>query len=220
MLGSLYENAWDLDRSTLALPHSNTALHPRSKPKHSHQRTTHSNPRKKMHLSNGDHDLRFGGGGAQKLSEDVIHSDSKTKQPHIKSHNESSGKNNKHEQKYNNVSVAIPPNCSLDAVLDTVLTAWTILIQRYQRDTFHQFTWSIAGDGNDTQCIPTAELDVSAQKTAEALRKRLGSLRPAGHTLSQGSTIIVNDGTSAEVCTGGKSYSPVLTFASGHLRYR
>jgi hypothetical protein len=169
-----------------------------------------------MHLSNGEQTLRFGGGGAQKLSEDVMHSGSKTKQAHIESKNEISGEENKHEQKSNNIYIAIPQDCTSDAVLDTVLTAWTILIQRYQRDTFHQFTWSTKGSSKDAQCIPTTELDVTAQKTAEDLRKRLSSLQSAGRTLSQDATIIVNDGTSAEVCTGVTSLSTLLTFPSGH----
>lgn len=199
MLGSLYENAWDLDRSTLAFPHPHTALHLRNEPNPISQRTKHSHPRKKMHLSNEDHTLRFGGGGTQKLSEDMMHSNGKTKQPHAEFQDENSGEKNEHEKMSNNAQIAIPQNHALDAVLDTVLTAWTILIQRYQRDTFHQFTWSIKESGDDAQCIPTADLDFTGLKTAGDLKSKLSSLRPAGCALTQGSTIVMNDGTSAEV---------------------
>ncbi|KAF1911474.1 nonribosomal peptide synthetase 6 [Ampelomyces quisqualis] len=117
---------------------------------------------------------------------------------HVRFQNESSEKQNQRGKRSNNARIAIPQDCTLDAVLDTALTAWTILIQRYQRDTFHQFTWSIRGNSNDAQCIQTTELDFSGQKTAEGLRQRLSSLRPAGCALSQDSTIIMNDGTNAE----------------------
>jgi hypothetical protein len=132
-----------------------------------------------------------------------MHSNGKTKQLHAEFHDENTGEKNEHEKKSNNAQIAIPQNYALDAVLDTVLTAWTILIQRYQRDTFHQFTWSIQGNDDDAQCMPTAELEFPRQKTAEDLRRKLSSLRPAGCALTQGSSIIMNDGTNAEVCPGG-----------------
>jgi hypothetical protein len=101
----------------------------------------------------------------------------------------------------NDALISFPQNLAREEVLDTVLTAWTILIQRYQRDVFHQFTWGTGAsdDKKDNQCIQTTDLDLSNQSRAGSLRTKLNSARSSNVSLHPGSSIFLNDGTSAEV---------------------
>lgn len=112
-------------------------------------------------------------------------------------------KDNDQRTDSNEARISCPKNLASDEVLDTVLTAWTILIQRYQRDVFHQLTWGAeaAGDRKDnSQCIPTTELDLSNQLRAGDLKAKLNKVRLSNISLHPGSTVFLNDGTSAEVC--------------------
>jgi hypothetical protein len=87
----------------------------------------------------------------------------------------------------------------MDAVLDIVLTAWTILIQRYQRDVFHRFSWGIKGAGSDKrQCVETGDLDLLNHSNAASLAAKIQEVR-LKHVSLNGTTIFLNDGTKEEV---------------------
>ncbi|KAF2830389.1 hypothetical protein CC86DRAFT_315625 [Ophiobolus disseminans] len=197
MLGSFYEKAWDLDRSAQEDPHPFITSHSINEPKDSTRRRR-SSVRNKMHLPSGDHSVHFGGvsekpkeekmpnnGIANTRSEEQIINEN----PH---ENESVAKSNK-------VHVQFPQDRASDEVLDTILTAWAILIYRYQRDTFHQFTWGLKGAGeNCIQNIPTPELDLPNQTTASSLKTKVADLRSHSVPTDPSSTIFLNDGSEAE----------------------
>lgn len=101
--------------------------------------------------------------------------------------------------KRNEVDVTFPKDQSLDTVLDTVLTAWIILVQRYQRDAFHQFSWGIKGAGSDKcQCISAVDLDLPNYNNAASLVEKVRDSRLHDVSLD-GTTIFLNDGTKEEV---------------------
>ncbi|KAF7573968.1 Nonribosomal peptide synthetase 6 [Pyrenophora tritici-repentis] len=101
--------------------------------------------------------------------------------------------------KLNEAQISPPKDWTPDEVLDTVLTSWIILVERYQRDAFHQFTWGISDARTDSaQCIPATELDLSNQSAAKSLTAKIGSLRTKDHAINEGSKLFLNDGTTAE----------------------
>jgi hypothetical protein len=84
-------------------------------------------------------------------------------------------------------------------VLDIVLAGWTILVQRYQRDAFHQFTWGIKGAGSDNlQCIASEELNLLNHSNVDSLITKISELRLKNVSLDQ-ATVFLNDGTKEEV---------------------
>jgi hypothetical protein len=146
-----------------------------------------------MHLPSGDHTIRLGG-----ISEMSIGMEKHSNGTHSKNSTDANG----HSSDTNEIRITCPQDQGLNKLLETILTAWTILIQRYQRDTFHQFSWGKRGDdgNNDTnQCVPTSELDLSSHNTADSLKAKLGNARAAEFTLDQGSMLFLNDGTVADV---------------------
>lgn len=210
MLGSLYEKAWELDRSTLADPHLYTTLHRLSRPANNSHNAKHSKPPRKMHLKNGDHSIHFGGLSDRPADGFTDGKDGSKPQRH-KSEDHISSKQTEHAARPNQGSVALPIDTSLDKVLDTVLTAWTVLIQRYQRDTFHQFTWGLKDVGQDaTQCMQTTELKLADQKSVQSLYENVSNVRSRHLSVDSGSTIFLNDGTEVEVCTTTKPDSNML----------
>jgi hypothetical protein len=153
-----------------------------------------------MHLPSGDKTLHLG--GISGMSDMGIHSNSISKPQQNGSHTNGSNGTNGHSSHVNELQIPRPRGEELSGTLDTILTAWTILIHRYQRDAFQQFTWGIKAGEKDgkAQCIQTADFDLPSQKTADTLKAKLGSTRTADLALAQGSTLFLNDGTSSEVC--------------------
>ncbi|KAJ4313054.1 Non-ribosomal peptide synthetase [Neodidymelliopsis sp. IMI 364377] len=150
-----------------------------------------------MHLPNGDHTLRYGG-VTQEKTQVKINSNGTLDV------NQDGAYNNVHEQannlsvETNEVNITIPQDQPLDAVLDTVLTAWTIIVQRYQRDTFHQLSWGLKGAGSDKrQCITAVDLDLSSHSGTASLAAKIRDLRLKDVSLN-GTTIFLNDGTKEE----------------------
>jgi hypothetical protein len=177
-----------------------TLPRPGVNPDYTHHTTNISNLCNKMHLSNSEHFVRFGG-----VSE--LPSNTKINGNGISKQQQNGSKFDNIKQEYGQVAksnethVSVPENRTPDEVLDTVLTAWAILIQRYQRDTFHQFTWKTNDAATDSaQCVLTAELDMATQTSAVGLSAKLSSMRANGCAINQSSTVILNDGTEAEVC--------------------
>jgi hypothetical protein len=154
-----------------------------------------------MHLPSNDHPERFGGVSERTLKKELptngiseVHqNDDKIEAPTQQVEGTS---------KSNEVSIPFPHHRTRDEVLDVVFTAWTILIQRYQRDVFHQFTWGVKDTGNDgSQCIQTTELDLLNQSTVGGVRQKIESVRSRSIAVDQDAQIFLNDGTKAEVCT-------------------
>jgi hypothetical protein len=153
-----------------------------------------------MHLPHGESAIHFGSVSG-KTTEDTVPSNGTSKLQQIDQYMKNPDRGNDQPSKSNEVRIPLPRNWTSDEVLDTILTAWTILIERYQRDLFHQFTWGLRDAGKDcTQCIPTTELDLSNQNVAKSLISKIGGLRSKDYTINEGSKLSLNDGTSAEVC--------------------
>lgn len=151
-----------------------------------------------MHLPNGDHSLRYGGVPKEK-TEVKINSNGtlvvNENGPYTNGHDQTNG----HSVETNEVDIPTFQNQSPDAVLDAVLTAWTILVQRYQRDVFHQFSWGIKDAGSDKrQCMSTVDLDLLNHSNAASLTAKIRDLRLKDVSLN-GATIFLNDGTKDEV---------------------
>ncbi|KAF1845025.1 nonribosomal peptide synthetase 6 [Cucurbitaria berberidis CBS 394.84] len=164
-----------------------------------------------MHLPSGDHTVRFGGVPEEPVEVKVQSNGTVTTQENGTSTNGTNHTNGAVSQT-NEVHISHPEDLAADAVLDTVLTAWTILIQRYQRDLFHQFTWALKDAGADkTQCIPTPDLDLLNQKVAGGLKAKLSDVRLKDINLEK-ATISLNDGTKEEW-----SFEVTLNFRQGSL---
>lgn len=199
MLGLFYEKAWDLNRQTQQDPHSFTSS---SSTRNHHQNLDRKNRqpslKKKMHLPNGNHVVRFGGVSKEPV-EVKVQSNGIVK---TEEHEPTLGTTLQEEapiSKANEVSIALPQDLAGDALLDTILTGWSILIQRYQRDLYHQFTWGLRdAQISDLQCIPTTDLDLLNQNTAGALKSKIGNVRSKDFNIDQ-ATIVLNDGTQEEV---------------------
>jgi hypothetical protein len=154
-----------------------------------------------MHLPNNEHIVRFRGLPDEHVEKKVQSNGAPETQEHgsrANGSNEAAPRNG-HVAKANEVHIPLPDNQAPDAVLNTVLSAWTILIQRYQREVFHQFTWGVKGAGNDSiQRILTSGLDLTNQTAARSLMKKIGDVRSKDIILDE-STIFLNDGTIEEV---------------------
>ena len=199
MLGSLYEKAWELDRSTLAYPPFYTASHRQNRPANTNHKLKHSKQARKMHLKNGDHSMHYGGYSDWSTESHANNKDI-TKAQQFNGESQSCDNKNQHAAQPNEASVIIPSDRSLEEIVDTILTAWAVLIQRYQRDTFHQFTWGIKDRGSDAiQSVQTAELDISNQPNIKSLHSKVSEVRSRGASVDPGSTLFLNDGTEAEV---------------------
>jgi hypothetical protein len=155
-----------------------------------------------MHLPNGERMVHASGvpnehvekkqqrNGASKIRE---------QDSHTNGHNGVT-QTNEHVSKANEVQIPLPDNLALEGILDTILTAWSILMRRYQRDAFHQFTWGLKGTtGSDkTQCISASGLDMLSLTTAGSLKTSVSEARSKKLSIDQ-ATFMVNDGTTEEV---------------------
>ena len=155
-----------------------------------------------MHLPDGrENTVRFGDLADEHVAKKVQSSGTFDNQEQsLRSNGHNGAKHtNGNASKANEVRVHLPSATDRNAVLDTVLTAWAILIQRYQRDVFHQFTWGLKEQGeNSTQCIPVADLDWASHQTAASLRTKIGHVKSTQLTLGE-ATIFLRDGTNEEV---------------------
>ncbi|ENH98812.1 hypothetical protein COCC4DRAFT_154849 [Bipolaris maydis ATCC 48331] len=155
-----------------------------------------------MHLPNGrENTVRFSGVSEEPAAKKVQNSNGFDAQEHaLQSENPTGAKHtNENASKANDIQVHLPNGTDRDSVLDTVLTAWAILIQRYQRDVFHQFTWGQKDQENAaTQCISVTDIDWANQQTAASLRTKISSVKSNQYTLNE-TTLFLNDGTTEEV---------------------
>lgn len=151
-----------------------------------------------MHLANGENTLRYGE-VAQEKTEVKVNSngfvDVNGNGSYTNGHTQSNG----HAEDSNQVELTSLKEKSPEVALDVILTAWTILVQRYQRDVFHQFSWGVKGAGSDKrQLIPTADLDLNSHSNAASLAAKIRDSRLKDVSPS-GSSIFLNDGTKEEV---------------------
>lgn len=145
--------------------------------------------------------VRFGGVPNKHPGMKMQHNGSFPAEEHSASANGSNGTTQADgfESKPNKVQLPLPRDLASDAVLDTVLTAWSILIQRYQRDVFHQFTWGINDASNGRkQCVSTSDLGLLEHNTAGSLRTKISHVKSRDIPFGQHS-IFLNDGTEEEV---------------------
>lgn len=152
-----------------------------------------------MHLPNGNHMVRFSGVSEEhteakiQSNGDVMVSENGTK---LKG--DSQVAQEAISVAANKVKIPIADGQDANAVLDAILTAWVIVVQRYQRDVFHQFTWGLQGGGTDhIQCVPTPDLDLANQQVVGQLQSKVRDLRSKDVSLDQ-SHIFLNDGTKEE----------------------
>lgn len=181
----------------------------------------HSSLSDKMHLRNGEHVSNFSGAPEEHVAKKVqSNGASKThKQAATQNGDHEVLHTNGHSSKANEIRALITSDLTPDAVLDTVLAAWTILIHRYQRDVFHQFTWG-AVDGRDraSQCINTTDIKFTSHQTAGSLKSQIGNVRSKGYD-AHNATLFLNDGSLHEVLTDPSIFLTRLTCTSGLSKY-
>ncbi|EUC49199.1 hypothetical protein COCMIDRAFT_2056 [Bipolaris oryzae ATCC 44560] len=154
-----------------------------------------------MHLPNGrENTVRFSGVSGEPAAKKVQSSNGFNTQEHaLQSENPTGAKHaSGNPSKANDIQVHLPNGTDRDSVLDTVLTAWAILIQRYQRDVFHQFTWGQKDQEKAaTQCISVVDIDWANQQTAASLRSKISSVKSNQFTLNE-TALFFNDGSNEE----------------------
>ena len=153
-----------------------------------------------MHLANSEQPLRYGGVAQEKTEVKVRVNDNcsidvNENGSYTNVHNQTNGQSTKS----NEVELTALKGQRSDVALDAILTAWTILVQRYQRDVFHQFSWGVKGAGSEKrQCILTAELDLLSQSNAAGLAAKLSETKLKDVSLD-GATIFLNDGATSDL---------------------
>lgn len=156
-----------------------------------------------MHLANGDHTLRYGG-VAQEKTEVKVNSNGTMDVNENGSYTNGHTQTNEHTEESNQVELTSLRDRSSEAALDAILTAWTILVQRYQRDVFHKFSWGVKGAGSDKrQLVETADLDLEKHSNAASLAAKIRDVRLKNVSLD-GQSIFLNDGTKEEVRTSSQ----------------
>ncbi|KAJ8118438.1 hypothetical protein OPT61_g592 [Boeremia exigua] len=150
-----------------------------------------------MHLANGENTLRYSG-TAQEKTEVRVNSNGLMDVNENGSYTNGHTQTNGHTARPNHVELTPLKDQSLDAALDAILTAWTILVQRYQRDGFQQFSWGVKGAGSDKrQCIQATDLDLLNCSNAASLASKIREVRLQDVSLD-GVSIFLNDGTKEE----------------------
>ncbi|KAE8836447.1 hypothetical protein HRS9139_04545 [Pyrenophora teres f. teres] len=163
-----------------------------------------------MHLPEGERTVRFNG-----IPDEHVKTMQNNGEMHSLEHasnGDETARINEQAAKANEIRIQLPKDSSSDAVLDTVLAAWAILVERYQRDVFSQFTWGTKGRGDEiTQCLSASNLDWQSHKTTSSLKTKVQEQRINNLSLEQG-TIFLNDGTLEEW-----TFETSLTLQDGSL---
>jgi hypothetical protein len=96
-------------------------------------------------------------------------------------------------------SVQIP---IFDTILDSITAGWILLISRYQRDTFHNFTWGVKDALDSIQTVATEGMSLGEVITVTDLLKVVRRVRAREIEAEGGEMrVFFNDGTKDEVCT-------------------
>lgn len=200
MLGTFYEKVWDLNRQTQSDLHRSTSTAVRGEQHRQKSKRRHSSLQNKMHLSNGDSIVRFSSRQEEPTEVKVL--DNGTVEVQGDGHTQDSTEHtqtNGNVPAANEVQIAIPQTSDVGDVLDTMLTAWSILIQRYQRETFHQFTWGVKDAGDEQiQCVSISDVDLQNQKLVVDLKSKISASRSSTIPNDQ-PVLFLNDGTKDEV---------------------
>jgi len=198
MVGSFYGKVWDLH---LRAKQDYRYLHTTSTSENSRvdrlgkrRSASHSG---KMHLPNGERTVRFG-----VLPDEHVEKVQNSGEPQSRectANGDETAHANGQAAKPNEIRIPVPKGSSPDTVLNTVLAAWAILVERYQRDVFSHFTWGIKDGGKDNaQCVAVSSLDWPGHKTTSSLETKIQEQRLNNLSLDQGA-IFLNDGTTEEV---------------------
>lgn len=98
-------------------------------------------------------------------------------------------------------SVQIP---IFNTLLDSITAGWILLISRYQRDTFHNFTWGVKDAVDSIQTVATEGMKLGEVVTVADLLEVVRRVRAREIEADGGETrVFFNDGTEDEVCTIG-----------------
>jgi len=98
----------------------------------------------------------------------------------------------------NEVIIPVAENYDTNTLLDFILTAWVILVQRYQRDEFYHFTWGFEHDvAQHSQCISAADIEFQSQRVGADVKSTIRSLRSKDMPVPQ-SNFFFNNGTEEE----------------------
>ncbi|KAF2130328.1 nonribosomal peptide synthetase 6 [Dothidotthia symphoricarpi CBS 119687] len=164
-----------------------------------------------MHLPNGEPTIRFGEIPKERVEK--VYSNGTLDTQQNGTYSNGCAPTNRHVSDSNEVDIYVPKDLPQDSILDTVLAAWIVLIQRYQRDVFHQFTWGAKDAEKDKiQCISAGDLDSPSHETCDSLTTKLRNLRLRNISGDE-TTIFLNDGTSEEW-----SFEVSLKFTRGSLQ--
>jgi len=99
----------------------------------------------------------------------------------------------------NEVIIPVAENYDTNTLLDFILTAWVILVQRYQRDEFYHFTWGFEHDvAQHSQCISAADIEFQSRRVGADVKSTIRSLRSKDIPVPQ-SNFFFNNGTEEEV---------------------
>ncbi|CBX91561.1 predicted protein [Plenodomus lingam JN3] len=211
MLGPFHEKAWDLTRQAQQQYRFFPNPTYKEEPVKYEKRQKRQSSNITMHLQNGDSIVRFAG-VPEEHTEAKVQSNGVVIVPGngTKATNDNEAIQKSTAATLNEVEIPIPEGLDANAVLDTILTAWVILVQRYQRDVFHQFTWGVENGGaNQIQCIPTPDLDLQNQRAVGQLESKIRDVR--SKDISVEKSIFLNDGSKEEVSFSRGIRGPCLT---------
>lgn len=213
MLGSFYEKAWDFERQAQAQRYIETLpLFTRKTNLPKKHKVFPGN----MHLPHSEV-LQLGSGSSHSAKKQLERNGVKVK-PSVQESTNSSGDTFESNQ----ITASIPAELEREAVVEAIVAGWVLLVHRYQRDAFHNFTWSLEGAGNSgVQTIPSSQLELQNIFTIADLLKVAQKLRVNGVQNEQGSApvFIFNDGTQEEVNHETRNFpDDALTCYSGHSK--
>ncbi|KAH7135324.1 nonribosomal peptide synthetase 6 [Dendryphion nanum] len=209
MLGSFYEKAWDFGRESQSSTYSLIDTPPLFSTKSGRKAYTKSSHIfKKMHLPQA---LKLDGG---ELS-------------HVELNHKSNGLPTKHDVEHdrntigdfardNEILVQVPSDKDRELIVDTAIASWILLVQRYQRDTFLNFTWGLEGAANSgIQIVAAQELNLTNVSTVTDLITTVHNIRSKDIAIDQptGLVLVFNDGTKDEW-----TYQVTIQVQPGQLR--
>ncbi|KAK1917645.1 hypothetical protein P3342_000359 [Pyrenophora teres f. teres] len=134
MAGSFYGRFWDLHlraKQDYRYFYTSTSQNSRLDSSEKRRSSSHS---AKMHLPEGERTVRFNG-----IPDEHVKTMQNNGEMHSLEHasnGDETARINEQAAKANEIRIQLPKDSSSDAVLDTVLAAWAILVERYQRDVF------------------------------------------------------------------------------------
>ncbi|KAF1994960.1 nonribosomal peptide synthetase 6 [Amniculicola lignicola CBS 123094] len=96
------------------------------------------------------------------------------------------------------VTIPFPDGFDVESVVDNIIAGWTLLLQRYQRDAFLQFTWGYKEvDRSTVQTITAAQLNLGGVSNSNDLLKVVRNMRSRKMAVDSvpNPKLVFNDGT-------------------------